>query len=141
MFLYSLLGVNALVYAGWQYAQNEWDQRKDPRSLLWMTENFLCGEINMSQGRPWTLITACVSHSSFSHFAINMVSLAFMSPPIIRLVGRKAFLGLYFGAGLISSGISIGWKKYIDPTFGMLPRDSSGNAISTGIYSHGASGE
>ncbi|UZJ53923.1 hypothetical protein CBS101457_003243 [Exobasidium rhododendri] len=139
--LYSLIGVNALVYVGWQYAINAWEKHKDPRPWLWMNENFLSGEVNLLQGRPWTLLTSCISHDSFGHFAVNMVSFTLMSPPIIQLVGPAAFLGLYFGAGLISSAISIGWKKYLDPYFDMGPRDKTGKSLSSVPgYSHGASG-
>lgn len=139
--LYSLLTINGAVFLGWQVAENEWKERRDPSYYNTMSKHFLSSEINLKRGRPWTMLTSCISHEGFTHFAVNMISLVFMAPPVIALVGPSTFIGLYFGAGFISSTISIGWNKYVNPWVNRGPKDQTGHSIVREQFSHGASGE
>lgn len=64
--LWTLIGLNALVFLGWQYSLESWRKFRDPRAYVWMARNFLTGEGNLRAGRFWTLITSCVSHEDFA---------------------------------------------------------------------------
>lgn len=73
------------------------------------------------------MFTSCLSHERLDHFAVNMISLVFMAPPVLALTGPTTFLLLYFGAGFVSSVVSMAGKKFLD-------RKGSRD------FSHGASG-
>lgn len=88
----------------------------------------------MAQGRWWTLLTSCVSHERLDHFLVNMISLSFMAPPVLALAGPTTFALLYFGAGIVSSLVSIAGKRMVKKENGSaLPPGRSG-------LSQGASG-
>ena len=56
--------------------------------------------------RPWTLITAMFIHSPFPslwHVLGNMVSLFFLGTYLIRLLGDKRFLLIYFVGGILGN--------------------------------------
>jgi membrane associated rhomboid family serine protease len=56
--------------------------------------------------KPWTVLTAMFIHSpfpSFWHLAGNMISLYFLGSYLIRLVGDKRFLVVYFIGGIIGN--------------------------------------
>lgn len=106
-----------------------------------LIRNFTSGDLNLSAGRWWTLVTCCISQSDPIHLAMNMISFLFMAPPVLSLVGPVTFTGLYFGAGIFSSAISIAWKKYLNPWIDRGPKDSEGRPRLVYNFSHGASGE
>jgi uncharacterized protein len=57
------------------------------------------------QGRNlWTFITSMFLHSpvSLAHIFANMISLVFIGSFVEKLIGKKRFLGLYFGAGIFA---------------------------------------
>ncbi len=58
--------------------------------------NFLSGVF------VWTLITSMFMHAGFGHLFINMISLMFVGSFVERLVGKKRFLWVYLGGGLIA---------------------------------------
>jgi membrane associated rhomboid family serine protease len=138
--LYSLVGLNTLVFLAWKFAKYDWQTNKNPTTLIYMMKNFLSGEDSLKEGRPWTLLTSCISHEGDYHFLINMVSLVFTAPAILTVVGPATFLGLYFGAGIVSSTISLAWEKYMVPWIDRGPRDAYGKKVTRHATSHGASG-
>ena len=50
----------------------------------------------------WTFITSMFMHAGLGHLFVNMLSLVFIGSFVERLVGKRRFLGLYFGAGLFA---------------------------------------
>ena len=106
-----------------------------------MVQNFLAGEVNLREGRIWTMLTCCVSQESIEHLLFNMASFFFLAPPVLRLVGPRTFFALYTGTGFITSLVSMGWKEYVNPWIDRGPRDQYGQRIQRAEYSHGASGE
>ena len=102
-----IIGANVAVYAGWQTL--------DPRT---MTRHFtLCADDVLK--RPHTLFTGFFSHRDGWHLLGNMMTLFFFGPEVIYAIGARSFLGLFFGAGSVSSLCEIGsdlsknsyWKK------------------------------
>ncbi len=56
--------------------------------------------------RPWTLLTSMFLHSpfpSFWHIIGNMITLYFFGSYLIRLVGEKRFLIIYFIGGILGN--------------------------------------
>ncbi len=98
-----------------------------------MSKNFLSGYRNVQDGRWWTMLTSCVSHERLDHFLVNMISLSFMAPPVLALTGPTTFILLYFGAGMVSSIVSMVGKRLI--------REGGENGkMKAGHFSQGASG-
>jgi hypothetical protein len=50
----------------------------------------------------WTFVTSMFMHGGLGHLFVNMVSLMFIGNFVEKLIGRKRFLGLYFGGGLFA---------------------------------------
>jgi membrane associated rhomboid family serine protease len=53
--------------------------------------------------QPWTLITNIFVHGSILHIIANMISLYFLGSFVLRLVGEKRFLIVYFLGGIIGN--------------------------------------
>lgn len=128
--IFAVVGVNVLVFVGWAWAREMLDRFGDPRPSISMAKHFLSGEINMCEGRWWTLLTNCFSHQAPTHLIFNMVTLGFMSPPVLALTGPTMFLLLYCGGGIISSVVSMVGKRVIETEEQQSRRP----------FSHGASG-
>ena len=95
--LFGLIGANVGVYGAWSIADG------DRRLRHWMACNFTVTPADVV-GRPHTLVTAMFSHRDGWHLLSNMVTLFFFAPEAISVLGARAFLQLYFGAGVFSSG-------------------------------------
>ncbi|KAI9475876.1 MAG: hypothetical protein EXX96DRAFT_485326 [Benjaminiella poitrasii] len=113
--LWTVIGTNVGVFLVWQYAINSYKQFGDIRWLNFMSNNFISSQKSMENGRYHTLLTSSISHYSLQHLGINMLVLHSMGRGVIEAIGASRFLLLYAGAGLASSLISIGFKKYIRP--------------------------
>lgn len=50
--------------------------------------------------QPWTIITSMFVHGGFAHILLNMISLYFLGSFLIRAVGEKTFLAIFFLGGL-----------------------------------------
>ncbi|KAF6767600.1 Peptidase S54, rhomboid domain protein [Kalmanozyma brasiliensis GHG001] len=128
--LYTIIALNFLVFGSWIYAAETLKKFSDPRPYIFLSKNFLSGWTNVKEGRWWTMLSSCVSHEEVNHFLVNMVSLAFMAPPVLALTGPTTFVLLYFGAGMVSSVVSMVGKQLVPA------KDQRG----LGSFSHGASG-
>ena len=53
--------------------------------------------------RPWTLVTNLFIHGSFWHIIANMITLYFFGNYLIRLIGEKKFLIVYFIGGILGN--------------------------------------
>ncbi|MFU8796257.1 MAG: rhomboid family intramembrane serine protease [Dehalococcoidia bacterium] len=50
--------------------------------------------------QPWTITTNIFIHAGFSHILFNMISLFFLGSFLLRAVGERSFLAVYFIGGL-----------------------------------------
>ena len=53
--------------------------------------------------RPWTLVTNLFIHADFWHIIANMITLYFFGSFLLRLIGVKKFLIVYFGGGILGN--------------------------------------
>jgi len=53
--------------------------------------------------RPWALVTNLFIHASFWHILANMITLYFFGSYLLRLIGVKKFLIVYFGGGILGN--------------------------------------
>ncbi|KAL6051048.1 Rhomboid family intramembrane serine protease [Balamuthia mandrillaris] len=99
--IYSLLAINAGVFYMW---------REMPE--YWMMENFTTSWENLYKDRPFTLLTAAVSHRDLSHIAFNSMGLYFLGAPLISLIGPVRFLAIYAAAGICGSLGHLYYTRY-----------------------------
>lgn len=78
--IYGLIGLNIAIYLLWQYAMTSYQRFRDPIWLQFLYNNFVLNEGNIMNGRIWTLLTACFSHSTGSHILVNCLGLYFVAP-------------------------------------------------------------
>lgn len=52
---------------------------------------------------PWTIITNLFVHGGIGHIVVNMISLYFLGSFVLRLVGEKRFLMVFFLGGIIGN--------------------------------------
>lgn len=50
---------------------------------------------------PWTIITSMFTHIGLWHILVNMLSLYFLGSFLLRLIGEKKFLLVYFCGGIL----------------------------------------
>lgn len=86
--VFGLIGLNVAIFAGWQYASSSYQRFGDPSAFLAMGRHFTASLVNLKEGRVWSLITSCFSHSTTSHILMNMLSLYFCAPVVIGVVGN-----------------------------------------------------
>ena len=53
--------------------------------------------------QPWTIITNLFVHGGIGHIMCNMISLYFLGSFVLRLLGEKKFLAVYFLGGIIGN--------------------------------------
>ncbi|KAK4054555.1 hypothetical protein OIV83_001049 [Microbotryomycetes sp. JL201] len=105
--LFGIIGLNVSVFLAWQYGKSLLVQFRDPAWLKFLTDNFTVSWRNIQNGRLWTILTCCFSHEGTSHILMNLLSLFFMAPPVMAVLGNSGFLALYLFAGAISSCVSL----------------------------------
>jgi len=53
--------------------------------------------------QPWTIISSMFVHGNFTHILFNMISLYFLGSFLIRAMGEKSFLAVFFLGGLVGN--------------------------------------
>jgi len=66
---------------------------------LWKPGSFIASIV----ARPWTLITSVFTHVEFWHILANMLTFFFFSRLLIRLLGTRNLLLVYFCGGIVAS--------------------------------------
>ncbi|GAA5897252.1 hypothetical protein JCM8208_003770 [Rhodotorula glutinis] len=105
--VFGLIALNVGVYGAWQYGNALAVRFRDASWLKFLQRNFTVSWHNISSGRVWTLVTSAFSHEGTSHILVNMLSLYFMAPAVMAILGNSAFLGLYLFAGVTASAFSL----------------------------------
>ena len=95
--LYTLIGINAGVFMGWQALNSSF-----------MLKHFAFSTESIRNLRPWTLVTSIFSQYDFSHLAVNMLGLFFWGREIGRMLGGTRLLGLYLAGGLVGNLVQLG---------------------------------
>jgi membrane associated rhomboid family serine protease len=93
----ALVGANIVVFLLWQAA------RMQPDLQVFMVRNFLVSAVRLTHGMWWTLVTSAFSHFELWHIALNMIVLWSFGTLLERLLGWRAFLGLYMGSAVVAS--------------------------------------
>jgi len=57
--------------------------------------------------RPWTLITSMFMHGGVLHMFVNLIVLLSFGPALEMRVGRRRFLLVYFGSGILAAAVQL----------------------------------
>ena len=108
---YGLIGANIVVYGCWQYADMRFQQFRDVSAYRFLSRHFAASYRNISELRPWTLLTACFSHQSFFHLGVNMFLLYSLGPAMASAISPRSFLKLYMLSGVAGSVTSVAFQR------------------------------
>lgn len=109
--LYTLIGLNVLVFGIWRYA----DITNDYQLYKFMNKHFTITSSSIINNNEFHLIfTSMFSHNNLWHLLSNMIVLYFLGTDVLSTIGSTAFLRLYFLSGISGAFCLIFWP-YIDP--------------------------
>ncbi len=66
----------------------------------------------LAQGHVWTLITHMFVHGNLLHLGLNLLLIWVAGKLVLRVVGTKHFLGIYFLGGLVGAGAQMAISSY-----------------------------
>jgi membrane associated rhomboid family serine protease len=79
--------------------------------------------------QPWTIVTNLFMHANIWHILFNMITLYFFGTFLIRLVGTRDFLLIYFLGGILGNIFFMLFAKFIDPPLLFVPVIGASGAI------------
>ncbi len=101
--VYTIMGINVVVFAQWQLARHQATQQRDPALWRWMQENFTVS----SRQKVHTLLTSAFSHMDPMHLGVNMFMLYQLGEIMLGTLGTARFMTLYTASALGSSLCSV----------------------------------
>ncbi|KAJ1985114.1 hypothetical protein H4R34_000191 [Dimargaris verticillata] len=110
--IFSILGLNALVYLCWGIGQERLRLAGDDHFIGFMQRHFVTSLANYEEHRYWTLLTSCFSQMTTIHLAFNMFALYSFGVPVVQLMGARPFLIFYTLAGITSSIVSLVGQRF-----------------------------
>ncbi len=91
-----IIGVNVIAFVLFLILMNVMDESRAISLIALQPSMILAGHA------LWTFVTSMFMHAGIGHLFVNMISLMFIGSFVERLVGKKRFLAIYFGAGLFA---------------------------------------
>jgi membrane associated rhomboid family serine protease len=79
--------------------------------------------------QPWTIITNLFVHADILHILFNMITLYFFGTFLIRLVGTRDFLIIYFLGGIVGNICFMLFVFLVDPKLFFIPVVGASGAI------------
>lgn len=75
------------------------------QAQIFLSRNFVCSHRNVRQGRHYTTLSSAVSHASFTHLLVNLVTFLSFGPQLARVFSTSKWKlwPLVVGAALFSS--------------------------------------
>jgi Rhomboid family len=96
--LYSIIGLNVIVFGAWKYSEN------DRKSRRFLQDNFTISSNGVTRElRIHTFLTSIFSHRDPWHLLSNSVAFYFFGQTCLSYLGSPRFLVLYIGGGLVTS--------------------------------------
>lgn len=114
-FLIFFILMHFLIAMQWGKAQLPPISEFDRVLLAFLRRNFLCNLDNLQEGRVWTLITSVFNNTRDYQCYLNMAVIFFYGHPILAILGRGRFLGLYIASGMVTTATLLLWHQ-IDPS-------------------------
>jgi membrane associated rhomboid family serine protease len=92
----------------------------------------LWAPLELTMQQPWGILTSMFTHTGFTHFLFNMLTLYFFGSYLLKLTGWKQFLIIYLGGGLLGSIFYVLLSTLISPDFPGLAIGASGAIFALG---------
>ncbi|CCE62936.1 hypothetical protein TPHA_0D03000 [Tetrapisispora phaffii CBS 4417] len=97
--IYTLLGINAVVFMMWQ----------SPKSWRFLQRYMLLEKSNIYS--KWSLIGSAFSHQEFWHLGMNMLALWSFGTSLATMLGVSNFFSLYMNSAIVGSLFSLWYPK------------------------------
>ena len=78
---------------------------------------FLHEPWSFTTNQPWTIVTSIFVHADIWHILFNMITLYFFGTFLIRLVGTRDFLIIYFLGGIVGNIFFMLFALLVGPIF------------------------
>ena len=78
---------------------------------------------------PWTIVTDLFVHGSIWHLIFNMLTFYFFGTFLLRLIGTRTFLIIYFLGGIVGNIFFMLFVSLIDPRLFYFPVVGASGAI------------
>jgi len=92
----------------------------------------LWAPLELTLQQPWGIFTSMFTHTGFTHFIFNMLTLYFFGSYVMKLTGWKQFLIIYIGGGLLGSVFYVLFSTLISPDLPGLAIGASGAIFALG---------
>lgn len=92
----------------------------------------LWAPLELTLQQPWGIFTSMFTHTGFTHFIFNMLTLYFFGSYVLKLTGWKQFLIIYIGGGLLGSIFYVLLSTLISPDLPGLAIGASGAIFALG---------
>jgi membrane associated rhomboid family serine protease len=92
----------------------------------------LWAPLELTLQQPWGIFTSMFTHTGFTHFIFNMLTLYFFGSYVMKLTGWKQFLIIYIGGGLLGSVFYVLLSTLISPDLPGLAIGASGAIFALG---------
>jgi membrane associated rhomboid family serine protease len=79
--------------------------------------------------QPWTIVTNLFMHANIWHILFNMITLYFFGTFLIRLVGTRDFLIIYFLGGILGNIFFMLFAMFIDQSLMFVPVVGASGAV------------
>jgi len=81
---------------------------------------------------PWGILTSMFTHYDFTHILFNMLTLYFFGSYLLKMLGTKKFLIIYFGGGLMGGVFFVLLSTLMNPDYVSLAIGASGAIFALG---------
>jgi uncharacterized protein len=88
--------------------------------------------LELALQQPWGIITSMFTHYDFTHILFNMLTLYFFGNSLLKLIGTKKFLIIYFGGGLLGGIFFVLLSTLMSPEDVALAIGASGAIFALG---------
>jgi membrane associated rhomboid family serine protease len=103
-----------------------------PPIAPWMQMHLLLGPA-FARGELWQPLTALVFEDSFLGWLFGVIGLWWVGAFVERVRGRRFFLALYIGAGLLANVVA-GVVMALSPAYGAFPRGDGAGFALTAVF-------
>jgi uncharacterized protein len=97
-----------------------------------LTNLALWAPLDLYTHYSWGIVTSMFTHQSFTHILFNMLTLYFFGSYLLKMIGTKNFLIIYFGGGLLGGIFFVLISTLMNPNIGVAAIGASGAIFALG---------
>jgi hypothetical protein len=110
---------NVYVFCVWAGGGRDWNQLMASGSVAhqMMCKHAIMSPHNIEEDRYHTVLTHGFAHYRFAHLASNMFIFLIVGRGVIKAVGTRAFMPIYFGGAIAASVASLMVNDYVNKKY------------------------